>query len=240
MLNRNIEITIPVLNEESNLENGINELMIFLENKFPKKYNWSIMIADNGSGDRTGEIGQKLAKESEKVNYLRLDKRGVGLALKSSWSKAESAVVGYMDLDLATDLECLSTAMTALFEDNYDIVYGTRLHKKSRVFGRSLKREITSRIFNFIVKKYLNVSISDGMCGFKFLKQNKLDFLLANGAVSDGWFFSTELLVISQWHDLKIFELPVKWIDSSDSKVKIFSLSLEYLQAMKQLKKRKP
>ena len=49
------------------------------------------------------------------------------------------------------------------------MVYGTRLHQDANVISRSLKREITSRLFNSILKKYLGTGISDGMCGFKFI-----------------------------------------------------------------------
>ena len=95
------------------------------------------------------------------------------------------------------------------------------------------------RIFNTIVKKYLGVSFSDGMCGFKFLRTQVLQQLLNNGAESDGWFFCTELLVVGEWTGLKLYELPVKWTDSPDSKVKIGKLSWEYLKAMHKLANKK-
>ena len=119
-------------------------------------------------------------------------------------------------------------------------VYPTRLHPKSKVIGRTLKREITSRVFNFLLKSYLNVGFSDGMCGFKWLKREVYPPLHHAGAVSDGWFFSTELLTIAEWQGLKMLELPVKWTDDvSSSRVKIGPLAKQYLAAMKVLKGKK-
>jgi hypothetical protein len=119
-------------------------------------------------------------------------------------------------------------------------VYGTRLHPKSRVIGRSIKREITSRIFNGILRVYLGTKFSDGMCGFKWLHRKHVQSLIDGGANSNGWFFSTELLAIAEWKGLQICELPVIWRDdTSSSRVNIGRLAMQYLRAMKVLKKRK-
>ena len=93
-----------------------------------------------------------------------------------------------MDLDLATDLSHFLEVYQAIANEGYDIVYATRLHPKSQVIGRSLKREVASRVFNFLLKMYLNVRFSDGMCGFKFLKRAVYPELFERGAQNDGWF----------------------------------------------------
>ena len=56
-----IEITIPVYNEEETLENQINTILVFINQKIYKKLNISLVIADNGSTDKTKEIGLSLA-----------------------------------------------------------------------------------------------------------------------------------------------------------------------------------
>jgi glycosyltransferase involved in cell wall biosynthesis len=238
MPEQSIEVTIPVLDEESGLEQGIMAIYDFMRSQFPQENQWSIVIADNGSNDQTPEISKKLAKQYSWLKYIRLNQKGVGLALKTSWQQSKADIVGYFDLDLATNLTHLPETFHAIAKEGYDVVYGTSLHKDSIVKGRSLKREITSRVFSFIIKNYLGTKFSDGMCGFKFLRRGYVDKLIAGGAVSDGWFFSTELLVVSEWMGLEIYELPIHWTDSSDSKVKILSLVLQYLKAMKILKKK--
>ena len=147
-------------------------------------------------------------------------------------------IVGCMDLDLATDLEHIPEVLAA-FEQGADVVYGTRLHKKATVVGRTLRREAVSRTFNFIVRHYLGVTISDAMCGFEFLRRPLYPKLAAAGAASDGWFFSAEVLVVAQWQGMTVVELPVHWTDSPTSKVRISSLSLEYLKAMRILRARR-
>ena len=235
------EVTIPVLNEEETLDRQVRTLHRFLRQHFPEPDQWSIAIADNGSTDRTPAIAAVLREEFSEIQLIRVPEKGVGLALKTSWSQSQADIVGYMDLDLATDLRHFIQAYHALATEGYDLVYGTRLHKKSKVIGRTLKREITSRGFNFLAKNYLGTRFSDGMCGFKWLKRSYVQSLLDGGAVSKGWFFSTELLTVAEWQGLEICELPVKWTDdSANSKVNISRLARQYLKAMIQLKKRKP
>jgi glycosyltransferase involved in cell wall biosynthesis len=161
------DVTVPVLDEEATLDQNIRILHAFLRTHFPDPQQWKIVIADNGSTDQTWNIANTLAAELPAVQPLKVAHKGVGLALKTSWGQSKADMVGYMDLDLATDLPHFLEAYKAIAEANYDLVYGSRLHPNSKVIGRSLKREIASRAFNTMLKMYLGVGFSDGMCGFK-------------------------------------------------------------------------
>lgn len=237
MAGNTFEITIPVLNEEATLKRNVLTLYDFCKNNFGDSGRWQIVIADNGSMDNTREIGNNLASDFGQIKYFRLDKRGVGLALRKSWENASADIIGSMDLDLSADLKHLPEALSLVSEKGYDLVYGTRLHRDSKVTGRSLKRDIASKAFNSILRHYLNVSLTDAMSGFAFLKRSFLRELVAHGATSDGWFFQAEILVVSEWLGLNVSELPVEWTDDANSKVRIFPLMLEYLGAMMTLRK---
>lgn len=234
------DITIPVLNEEATLRQQVSKLHQFISQHFPDQQQWKIVIADNGSGDRTQEIGLALEKELSGIQFLRVPDRGVGLALKTSWSQSQADLVGYMDLDLATDLPHFLEVYQAIAQEDYDLVYGTRLHPKAVVIGRSFKREVSSRAFNWLLQTYLGVQFSDGMCGFKWLKRRHYPALFEGGAQNDGWFFSTELLTVAEWLNLKIKELPVVWTDDAgSSRVEILPLAMKYIKAMRALKKKR-
>ena len=234
------EVTIPVLNEADTLVRQVETLHAFLDEHFPDPDQWRIVIADNGSMDDTRELAQDLSRDYDRIGWVSVPRRGVGLALKTSWGQSQADIVGYMDLDLATDLPHFLEAYQAIAVAQYDLVYGTRLHPRSRVIGRPFKREVASRVFNFILKAYLGARFSDGMCGFKFLRRAILPDLLAGGARSDGWFFSTELLTVAEWQNRKLFELPVRWTDDvSSSRVEILPLARQYLRAMAELRRRR-
>jgi glycosyltransferase involved in cell wall biosynthesis len=233
-----VDITIPILNEADTLDRQVRTVLNFLEDPSLQAYELNIVIADNGSTDASPDIARGLAAEFGRVSYVRLEERGVGRALKRSWCESQTDVVGYMDLDLATDLRHLPAALNAIRVDGYDVVTGTRLARKSKVIGRSALRALTSRVFNQMLRTYLSVSFSDGMCGFKFLKRSNLAMIREAGANSDGWFFATEILTCAEWLGLRIYDLPVTWTDDPNSKAKVGKLAVEYTKAMRELRSR--
>lgn len=235
-----IEITIPVLDEEATLHAQVRTVRDYLDHNLADLGPITLVIADNGSTDATPVIGSELERELAGVRYLRLNQRGVGRALKSSWGQSSARIVGYMDLDLSTDIRHLRPALKMLVADEADIVTGSRLAKGARVIGRSPLRSVTSRGFNLIVRAMFGTSFTDGMCGFKFLKRGIVDELRSAGAVSDGWFFATEVLICGEYLGYRIGDLPVEWKDDPNSKVNIAKLTLEYLKAMQALRRRLP
>ena len=122
MSKQSVEITIPVLDEEDELEQNIIRILQFMRKEFLDKKDWSIVIADNGSADRTQEISKRLVRENCELKYIRLEKRGVGLALKTSWQRSEADIVGDFDLDLATDLIHLPEALNILSNNKYEFI----------------------------------------------------------------------------------------------------------------------
>jgi len=230
-----LEITIPVLNEEQTIKEKISEMINYVRTNI-MNVSINFIIADNGSIDKTQEYSQELIEKYSNLSYIKLPEKGVGLALRTSWLKSKADYVGYMDLDIATDLEALKTVVSEM-EKNTKIINGSRLLKDSIVINRTLLREISSRSFNLILKLILGIKFSDGMCGFKFFDRSTAQELINTGIDTKGWFFSTEMLVKGYWKNFKIKEIPVKWTDDRNSKVKIVSLSLNYLKSIFRLKK---
>jgi len=149
-------------------------------------------------------------------------------------------VVGYMDVDLATDLKHLDEVRGAFNSQSGDLlVSGSRLLPGSHVINRTLTREISSRGFNLLLGWTLGVRFSDGMCGFKFLRKPTFDRLLRFGVQNDEWFFNAEIMVISEWLGVPIREIPVRWIDDRDSRVRVPDLAKKYLHEMTRLRQRR-
>ena len=147
---KSVEIIIPVLNEEKSLASSVSKLNSFLDT-IGKNYTWIIHIVDNGSEDSTPLVGDKLQKKFTKVKFSQLPERGRGRALKYAWTTSKSDIVGYMDVDLSTDLTAVPCMIKAL-ESGYDVAVGSRLIKGARVYSRTVKREIISRSYNYLIK----------------------------------------------------------------------------------------
>jgi glycosyltransferase involved in cell wall biosynthesis len=65
-----VEVVVPVYNEERVLRHSINRLHAFLSEGFP--FTWRIVIADNASTDGTMKMARRLASELPGVSALRL------------------------------------------------------------------------------------------------------------------------------------------------------------------------
>ncbi len=237
IIKKNFQIVFPVYNEEKQIEKSILKTLNFLESNHYKGY--SILIADNLSTDKTRVIGKELSKRFKNVSYMYINQKGVGIALKTAWNKSNYRIIGYMDIDLSTDLIHLKQALRILTNNQADIVIGSRLKSKSKIENRTLIREIASRAYNFILKNYLDVRFTDAVCGFKFLKKDVFDKLMARGIESNEWFFDTEFLVKAEWNNLKITEIPVHWLDNPYTKVNLIKITVKYLKGIRKLRKQK-
>lgn len=231
MMRDSIEITLPVLNEERRLESGVRRLISFMNTQGLSNVN--IVIADNGSSDRTEEIGNRLSLEYPgRVSFFKVPRRGVGLALQTSWKNSKAAIVGYMDVDLATDLKHLPEVVSAFEKGDVDVVAGRRLGPGAVVENRTWVRELTSRGFNFLLQRMCRVTLADGMCGFKFFRRQAALGIIQAETTCEGWFFCAELLVKCEWKRLKISEIPVHWKDDSDSRVDLLSTIYRYFREL--------
>jgi putative flippase GtrA len=226
-----VEVVVPVYNEQAGLERSVRSLHRYLRSEFP--FTWRIVIADNASTDSTPVIAEVLARELRGVEVVRLARKGRGLALREAWSRSEAKVVCYMDVDLSTDLRALLPLVAPLLSGHSDVAIGTRLARGARVV-RGLKREVISRAYNRILRTVLRARFSDAQCGFKALRGAVARDLL-DEVRDDSWFFDTELLVLAQRRGLRIHEVPVDWVDDPDSRVAIVPTAVDDVRGVARL-----
>ena len=224
-----VEIVIPVRNEERDLAPSVRRLAGYLRAAFPCTAR--VTIADNGSTDGTWAVAQSLAAALPgEVRAVHLDLPGRGRALHAIWSASDAEVLAYMDVDLSTDLNALLPLVAPLLSGHSDVAIGTRLARGSRVV-RGAKREVISRGYNLLLRAALGVGFSDAQCGFKAIRADAARELLP--LVADtSWFFDTELLVLAERAGLRIHEVPVDWIDDADSRVDIVATALGDLRGV--------
>jgi glycosyltransferase involved in cell wall biosynthesis len=226
-----VEIVIPVYNERSALEGSIRRLHGFLAATFP--FSWRIVIADNASSDDTLAIARRLSYELRGVEVIHLPAKGRGRALRAAWSASGAQVLCYMDVDLSTDLAALLPLVAPLLSGHSEVAIGTRLARGAHV-QRCRRRELISRAYNRLVRLALRARFSDAQCGFKAVRADALRELLPD-VQDDEWFFDTELLVLAQRRGLRIHEVPVDWVEDSDSRVDVVRTALADLRGVARL-----
>ena len=233
-MKKTLDVVIPVLNEARALADSVNALAAFLSNNL-NDYEWAVVVADNGSTDATPSICQSLSEQDSRVRHVRLEQRGRGRALKRAWAESNADIVAYMDVDLSTDLSALPQTIAAVDGEGYDIAIGSRLKRGAQVIGRSFKRELISRSYSLIFRAMFLAGFQDAQCGFKALSRRAADDV-APLVVDNGWFFDTEMLLIAEKNGYRIKEIPVKWTDDPDSRVKIFSTAWEDIKGLLRLR----
>ena len=226
-----VEIVIPVRDEERELGPSVRRLDSFLRSLFP--FSARITIADNGSTDGTWDVAATLAAELDSVRAVRLAHPGRGRALRSIWADSDADVLAYMDVDLSTDLNALLPLVAPLVSGHSDVAIGTRLARGARVI-RGPRREIISRCYNLLLHATLGARFSDAQCGFKAISAARARVLLPLTR-DTGWFFDTELLVLAQQAGLRIHEVPVDWTDDTDSRVHVIATILADLRGIARL-----
>ncbi len=210
-----VDVVVPVFDEERTLVRNVEALLRYLEAEFPCRYR--VVIADNASTDTTPAIGAELARKHDEVRYLRLERKGRGHALKTTWLESDANVVSYMDVDLSTNLESFLPLVAPLLTGHSEVAIGTRLGHSAHI-RRRLKREVLSRAYNLLIRAAFRAGFSDAQCGFKALRVDVARRLLPL-VEDEGWFFDTELLLLAERNGLRIYEVPVDWIEDLDSRV---------------------
>lgn len=226
-----INITLPAHNEQAILEKSVTALLGYLEAEFHHDY--EVVIAENGSTDRTWEIADNLARRHERVQALRLSVKGRGGALRAAWSRSKADVLSYMDCDLSSDLEAFPNLVDAVIGEGFDLAIGSRLLRRSTT-SRGLKREVISRCYNLLIKIFFASQFSDAQCGFKALTRGAADALLPM-VEDDGWFFDTELLLLAEAKGFRIFDAPVRWVDDPDTRVRIVRTAWDDIKGLMRL-----
>jgi glycosyltransferase involved in cell wall biosynthesis len=226
-----LDIAVPVYNEERILDTSIRALHAHVRTRIP--FATRITIVDNASEDATRLIGMRLAAELDGVRFVHLVAKGRGRAIRSVWMASDARVLAYMDVDLSTRLESLSALIAPLLAGSSDITIGSRLIRGARV-TRSAHREVISRAYNLLLRTMLHTRFRDAQCGCKAVRAQVARDLVP--MVRDqGWFFDTELLVVAQRAGARIHEIPVEWVEDSDSRVNIPGTALADLRGVVRL-----
>ncbi len=231
-----INLLFPVLNERLRLRNGIEKSITYLKENVTIPYHLTIL--DNGSDDETPEIGRELADKYSEVSYVRVGERGVGVAFRKGIELNSSDIVGYMDIDLSTDLKYLGKTIE-LFQEKPELQYvnGSRFSKESDTRGRKWYRKITSMGLVFLLKTIFHMKATDAVCGFTFLRKEAAEQLVKESSNDNGWFYTIEFLLRAERDHMNIYDMPVEWQEDYNTTVKIWKTIKNYIVRIYRLKR---
>ena len=223
-----LTIIFPVLNERLRLESGIVRTVEYLQSIQFDDY--EIIIVDNGSQDETPQIAAALCEKYPTVNYERINIRGVGAAFRRGVELSKGEIVGYMDIDLSTNIKHLGEAIE-IFKNQPEVAYinGSRFANESDTKGRKWYRKITSQGLLILLKLFLRMKSTDAICGFTFVRRETALSLVEGCSQDNGWFYMIEFLLRGEKRGVNVLDYPVEWQEDYNTTVKIFKTVCNYL-----------
>lgn len=189
---------MPCLNEEKTVGTCIKKAQQFLKEN---NIDGEVLIADNGSTDKSIQIIEELG-----ANIVKVEQKGYGNALRYGTKAAKGKYVIMGDSDDSYDFLNLLPFVEKLRE-GYDLVMGNRYLGKMEKGSMKLSHKyIGTPIISFIGRKKIGLKIGDFNCG---LRGYKNESILGLNCTSEGMEYATEMLIKASKNNLKVCEIPI-------------------------------
>ena len=219
-------LILPCCNEESVFDASVQSIVSILYNS---RVSFEIIFVDDLSHDATRQLIRKACQKNSFCRYLFHPKNiGRGGAVASGIRLSRGDIVGYMDIDCEVSPVYLPQMISLVRSGKADIVVGKRIYRTSLI---SIIREVLSLGYKTIITVLFKTHGIDTESGYKvFYKKTFLPVLSA--IRSNGWFWDTESIVLSQRKNVRIVEIPVLFMRRFDKKssVRLVGDSWEYIK----------
>ncbi len=214
-----VSVIIPAYNEGNSVKSAIRVIDEFLR---AGAEDYEIIVVDDGSKDKSAQAVQQLANENNKIVLLKNGaNRGKGYSVKRGMLQATGDIRLFADADMSTPIETL-TDMIEFINKGYDIVIGSRRTQGAVIeIRQNFLRENMGRVFNLLVRLIVLRGFKDTQCGFKLFTKKAAENIFKLQKF-DNFVFDVEILYIAKKLGFKIIEAPVKWYNSTDSRVRPF------------------
>jgi glycosyltransferase involved in cell wall biosynthesis len=205
-----VSIVIPVYNEEGILREAVTELLEGLGTVrhalHAPALTFEVILAENGSRDRTAELAAHLADERPEVRTFSLGEPNYGKALRRGILEARGAIVICEEIDLC-DLDFHRRALEHLRHHDCDMVIGSKAMKGASD-ARPLFRRAATRVINGMLRVALDFRGTDTH-GLKAFDRRAL-LPIAQACVIDRDLFASELVIRAGRAGLHVIEIPVR------------------------------
>ena len=143
-----ISVVAPCYNEEAILESHLKTVITCLEG-LSFKYQWEIIIVNDGSKDKTGEIADEFEKRNDNVRVIHHPVNlNLGIALQTGFRHSKGDIIVVIDIDLSYGVENIEKMVDKLLEESADIVLASPYMKGGKVTAVPFFRRIMSKWVN--------------------------------------------------------------------------------------------
>lgn len=223
-----ISAVIPVYNEEGILSSSVVALREAL-----RELGWSfeILLAENGSSDRTPELCRQLSEKYDEVGWFSLGQPNYGRALKEAILRARGTYVVCDEIDLG-DIDFYRRAIERLVADEAALVVGSKMLPGADD-TRPLYRHAATFVYNGLLRLFLHFHGTDTH-GMKAFRRERL-VGTAGRCVVDRDVFASELVIRAEQERVPVVEIPVRVVEKRAPSIKLFKRVPNVLRNLSQL-----
>lgn len=209
-----LSIVIPAHNEELRLPRALRQVFSFLEKQ---TYSAEVIVAENGSSDRTLELAQKFASRHSNLVVIHEEHAGKGNAVRRGVLEARGQYRFICDADLSMPITELEKFLPPALND-FDIAIASREALGAVRYNEPPYRHWGGRAINLVIRSLILPGLNDTQCGFKCFRADVAEKIFSQQTLG-GWSFDIEVLYLARKKRMVIKEVPVHWYFDADSKV---------------------
>ena len=204
----NVSLVVPAYNEEKRIFTMLSQYCSY----FP---DYEIIVICDGT-DNTPNIVKSMSENNTNLKLLHFDNRlGKGGAIREGFKVAKGDIIGFVDADESVKpSEIVSMIGELSYADG--VIASRRLNESKIIVKQPLKRRLTSKSFNILVRLLFNLPFNDTQCGAKVFKKEAIKGVL-NELVATGFEFDVDLLWKLKKNGCTIVEYPIEWSHSEGS-----------------------
>lgn len=212
-----ISIVVPAFNEERRLPDSVKKIERYMHERGGA---WELVLVDDGSRDGTAAWMRSAAAGRPEIRVVSYwPNGGKGYAIRRGVLEATGDAVLVSDADLSTPIEELDRLLPRL--DGAAVVIGSRALGESRIgVAQAWYRQWMGKTFNRLMAAITGLPFRDTQCGFKLFRGDAAKAIFAQAAV-DRFAYDVEALLLANQLGYAIEEVPVRWDNSDDSRVRI-------------------
>lgn len=200
-----VSIVVPCYNEEAILPGNLDVIIAYMKER-EYKYRWEIVIINDGSKDKTGEIADSFAEQYAQIRAIHHPVNlNLGNAMQSGFRHSKGDVIVVMDVDLSYGVVYIEQMVDKLNEAVADVVIASPYMEGGKVTAVPFLRKVMSKWVN----RFMRMAAQDKYHTFTgMVRAYRRDYILNVNLKTKDYEVMPEIMYKSMILRARMIEIP--------------------------------